>query len=115
MLSSFAFVSIASWADARRRERQTFYRSEAIKKVTEASGEGAAAALEIVRQEERVERRKRHEGQKLGGLISSAVGIGLMIFLHGVERQEPVYLVGFIPVLVGVALLTYVVLTPARD
>ena len=38
-----------------------------------------------------------------------------MIFLHGVERQEPVYLVGFIPLLVGVAQLAYVFLTPARD
>ena len=72
-------------------------------------------ALEIIRQQERADQRKRHEGQKLGGLISSAVGIGLMTFLRGVERQEPVYLVGFIPLLVGVALLAYVFLTPARD
>ncbi len=115
MLSVFAFVSVASWADARRRERQAFYRSETIKKIAESSGPGAAAALEAFRDLERLEFRRRAEGQKLGGLVSASVGIGLMIFLRAVDQREPAYLVGIIPILVGLALLCYAYLMVGRD
>jgi hypothetical protein len=115
MLAVFAFTSVATWADARRREREAFYRSETIKKVAESTGGGASAALEIMREQERSERRRHREGLKLGGLITAAVGIGLMIFLRAVERVEPVYLAGLIPLLVGGALLGYVFLSAGRE
>ena len=52
--------------------------------------------------------RHRRGGQRLGGLITLAVGIGLMVFLKAVATDEPgVYLVGLIPLLIGVALLAY--------
>jgi hypothetical protein len=115
MLSVFGFISIASWADARRRERQAFYRSEMIKKIAESPGAGAAAALEALRDNERLEFRRRVEGQKLGGLVSVSVGIGLMIFLRAVDQREPAYLIGIIPILVGLALLCYVYLIAGKD
>jgi uncharacterized membrane protein (GlpM family) len=40
-------------------------------------------------------------------LITLAVGIGMMVFLKALERSEPAYLVGLIPLLIGVALLAY--------
>jgi hypothetical protein len=52
---------------------------------------------------------------KLGGLITLAVGIGMMLFLHGMEHEEPVYLVGLIPTLVGVALLVYCFVLPPKE
>jgi hypothetical protein len=52
---------------------------------------------------------------KLGGLITAAVGIGMMIFLHGVEHEEPAYLMGTIPLLVGAALMAYAFLFAPKD
>jgi hypothetical protein len=40
-------------------------------------------------------------------LITAAVGIGFMAMVRGLEREEPAYLVGLIPLLIGVALLVY--------
>jgi hypothetical protein len=75
--------------------------------MAEASGEGAKAAVELLREEERIKASKTHEGLKIGGLVNLAVGVGLMIFLRALVGNEPVYLVGLIPGLIGVALLAY--------
>ncbi len=114
MLSVFGFISIASWADARRRERQAFYRSEMIKKIAESPGPGAAAALEALRDHERLELGRRVEGLKLGGMVTASVGIGLMIFLGAIDRREPAYVIGIIPFLVGLAFLCYAYLMAGK-
>ncbi|MGB9205498.1 MAG: hypothetical protein WCB94_16190 [Terriglobales bacterium] len=106
-IALFSFLSVAAWSDARRRERQEYYRSETLKKIAESSGEGAKAAIELLREQNNNVTRRRVEGMKLGGLITAVVGIGIMVFLHGLVREEPVYLAGLIPLLIGVALLTY--------
>jgi hypothetical protein len=35
--------------DSRRKEREAFYKAETFRRVAEASGEGAKAALEMLR------------------------------------------------------------------
>lgn len=106
-IALFSFLAVASWSDARRREREAYYTADALKKIAESSSEGAKSAVEYLQEQNRVASRKRIEGMKLGGLITTAVGIGLMVFLHGVEHDEPVYFVGLIPLLIGLALLVY--------
>jgi hypothetical protein len=108
-IALFSFLSVTVWSEARRKEREAYYTSETLKKIAESSGEGAKGALELLREQEKSAVRRRLEGLKLGGLITTVVGIGLMVFLHGiVEREDgPVYLVGLIPLLVGLALLIY--------
>lgn len=109
-IALFSFLAVASWAEARRKEREAYYTSEAVKKIAESSAEGAKSALELLREKEKNAFRRRLEGLKLGGLITAAVGIGVMVLLRGiVEREDgPVYLVGVIPLLIGAALLIYV-------
>jgi uncharacterized membrane protein len=121
-IALFSFIAVASWADARRREREAYYKSETLKKIAEAQGAGASSAIEFLREEalRRAEEKKnaarhRREGIKLGGLVTTAVGIGLMIFLRAIERDEPVYLVGLIPLLIGVALLAYSYLLAPKE
>ena len=106
-IAVFSWLAVASWSDARRREREAYYKSEVLKKVAEMQGAGAVSALEIMREEDRIAERRRQGGLRLGGLITLAVGIGMMVFLRAMERSEPAYLVGLIPLLIGVALLAY--------
>jgi hypothetical protein len=145
-------TAIGSWAVERRKEREAFYRSEAIKKIAEMQGavsepvlqvlrealrpkpespwaavavrathardqsetiqriaetQGSDAALEYMREDRRKAERRQREGIKLGGMITSGVGVGLFVFLRALVPDEPVYLVGTIPFLVGAALLIY--------
>ncbi len=106
-IALFSFLAVATWAEARRKEREAYYRSETLKKIAESSGEGAKSALELLREQEKNAVKRRLEGMKIGGLVTAAVGIGVMVFLHGIEHDEPVYLAGLIPLLIGVALLLY--------
>jgi hypothetical protein len=106
-IALFSFLGVASWSDARRKEREAYYTSETLKKIAESSGEGARSALELLREQEKNAVKRRLEGMKLGGLITAAVGIGVIVLLRGLEHEEPVYLVGVIPLLIGLALLAY--------
>ena len=104
-LSLFSFLAVSSWTDNRRREREAFYRAETIKKVAESQG-GASTALEFLRQQDLIDQRKRTEGLKLGGLVTAGIGVALMIFLHA-EAARSEYLVGLLPVIVGLSCLIY--------
>jgi len=114
-IALFSFLGVASWSEARRKEREAYYTAETLKKISESSGEGAKSAVEYLQEQNRNARQRRLEGIKLGGLITAAVGIGVMFLLHGLEREEPVYLAGLIPLLIGVALLVYAFMLVPRD
>jgi len=108
----WTFIAVVSWADIRRKEREAYYRHETMKKISEMPGE---SGLALLREDERNTARRRRENIKLGGLITAAVGVGLMSFLRAVDTQEAAYLVGLIPLLVGIALLTYSYLLAPKD
>lgn len=115
-IALFSFLGVAAWSDARRKEREAYYQGETLKKIAESSGEGAKAAMEMLHERERNELRRRREGLRLGGLVTAAVGIGVMVLLKAIVHDEPgVYLVGLIPLLVGVALLTYTYVMAPKD
>ncbi len=101
------FIPLTSWIESQRKEREAFYKAETMRRLTESSGEGAKAAIELLREQTRMETRKRNEGMKIGGVVNIGVGIGLLIFLHALVKDAPVYLCGLIPGFIGVALLTY--------
>jgi hypothetical protein len=106
----FSFLSISVWVDGRKKEREAFYKAETLRRITETSGDGAKAAMDLLREESRMERIKKREGLKIGGLICVAVGVAMVIFLHALTKTDPgaPFLVGLIPGLIGVALLAYV-------
>ena len=88
------------------REREAYYRSETLKKVASAPG-GAAAVVEYLVQEDHRAARRRGEFSRLAGMITAAAGVGMMVFLRLLDNDRPVYMVGLIPFLMGVALMVY--------
>ena len=115
MICVFSFVSVAGWTEARRKEREAYYKAESLRRIAETPSDGAKYVLEIMREEERIRQDreraqefKKVEGMKIGGVVTIAVGVALMFFLHSVggDQRSSAYMVGLIPALVGVALFT---------
>ena len=106
-IAGIAWLAVVVWLGTRQKEKEDFHRSEVLKKIAETPGDAAQKVLEMMRQQEDEAKVRRREGIKLGGLITLAVGIGLMIFLFMIERKQPVWTVGLIPLLVGAALFGY--------
>ena len=79
--------------------------NDTYRKTYEPPGMGAEA-VRVPRQEENRRRQEQIEGYKLGGLITAAAGIGLGTFLY-FSSDSSVYLVGFIPIMVGLVLIFY--------
>jgi hypothetical protein len=110
------FIPLTSWIESQRKEREAFYKAETFRRLAESSSDSAKAAIELLREQTRLETSKKREGMKIGGLINIGVGVGLMIFLHALVTDAPVYLCGLIPGLIGVALLVYaLILAPKAD
>ncbi len=107
VISMFTFITFAVWFGTRQKEREAFYKAETLRRITESSGEGAKAAIDLLREEERLMRIKAREGIKIGGVVNLGVGVGLVIFLWALVGPK-VALCGLIPGLIGVALLVYV-------
>lgn len=94
--SLFSFLAVAFWANARRREREAFYRAETLKKIAETGTGDRSVALEFLREEAMLQGQRRREGLKLGGVVTIAVGLGRIIYLRAVEGGRD-SLVGVIP------------------
>jgi hypothetical protein len=103
----FAWLAVDAWVDARKKEREAFYRSETIRRITESGG-GPDGAIQFAREEERISTLKTRERVKLAGLICTAGGIGFGFFMFMIDLTQPVWSLATIPVLVGAAMLTYV-------
>lgn len=111
------FIPLVSWMDTRRKEREAFYKAETFRRLAESSGESAKAAIELLREQDRLKRINAREGMKVGGLVNIGVGVGLTIFLWVLLGHGPgsPYLCGLIPGFIGVALLSYALFLAPRD
>jgi hypothetical protein len=107
MVSVFSFVSINAFVDQRRKEREAFYRTELFKKLAESPADQAQRVLDLMREKDATAERRRREGLKLGGLVVTAVGLGLMVMLQLLAPHDMAWPVGLIPLLIGLVLLFY--------
>lgn len=108
-IALYSYLSINSFVQGRRKEREAYYLSETVRRLTESQGAGADAAIALIREEDRLWTIRRLEGTKLGRLITTGVGIGLMIFL-GIANDDNHLVgvaIGIVPLMVGPALLLY--------
>lgn len=100
----FSFIAVASWSDARRRERESYYKNDMLKKLADSSGPGASAAIEFLREQDRLETLRRRQGIKIGGIVVFATGVGLIPFLQAIIPHTPIFMVGVMLILIGVGL-----------
>jgi hypothetical protein len=102
--SLFTFLAVTSWSEARRKERESYYRNDMLKKLAESEGTAVNQVWQVLQEQERIARVRSRAGLRLAGLVVIGVGTGLMIFLGGLVPGR-VYLCGLIPLLIGCALL----------
>lgn len=118
VVSVFSFVAVAAWGDSRRREREAFHRHETYRKMLD-QGTSAEEVLGAMAREDRQQQERSIGGIKLGALITTAVGVGLMVFLYFLLRERardvPVFLVGLVPLGVGLAMGYYAFVLAPRD
>ena len=82
------FLPITTWLESQRKEREAFYKAETLRRVSEASSDGARASLEYLREQSRIVRIHTLEGLKIGGLIMTSVGVGVAVLLWFVAGHD---------------------------
>jgi len=104
---AMSLVAVLGWFNLRKKEREAHYRSETLRRITQSPD--PAAAMAFLREVEKAEAARTRNGARIAGLVTIAAGVGLTIFLNAAVFGAPrlFYLVGLIPILVGVALLVF--------
>jgi hypothetical protein len=111
----FAFVSVVIWTEARRKEREALYRAELLKKLAETPGPGADAVLASLREEDQRRHGRRREFVTLGGLLCLALGLAVLMAVgmsHSHDNSG--YVLAFVPMFLGVALIGHARLVMGR-
>ncbi len=105
IVAFFAFLAVLVWTRHRRRERDAYYRHELGKQLVEKGVPGEEISA-VLRQESRDLWLNRREGLKLGGLLTLLAGVGFMLAFAWMD-DEPIWMIGWIPVAIGLALVIY--------
>lgn len=109
------WFSIWTWSVQRRKEREAYYRFEALKRLAEQPGGAGNQALELMREEEQRRRRRAREGIKLAGMLVFVFGVATFGLLKRAEPNEAHYVLSFFPLLIGATLLVYAYVLAPRD
>ena len=106
-VSVFSFAAVAYWSISRRRERESLYLNETLRKISELHGQ--QAMFEYLRESERIRTRRFLAALNVGGILTASLGVALTIFLFANQSTHDVhaYFVGLIPLLMGLGLLAY--------
>jgi len=113
-IALFTFLAVVGWAAERRRERETYYRYEFRKRLVESGQMSGTDLRELQRYENESEAQRRRQGLLAAGMIVAGTGLGLLLGLRFIE-DEAVWMVGYIPLFIGVGMLLYaVVLAPKQ-
>ena len=111
-VSLFSFLAVASWSDARRRERESYYRYEMVKRGAESQGSSmdsalqlmAAQDLELLREKEGIEMGHSQSALRVNGLVVGALGLAPLAALPWLSYNATALVFGLLLAFVGVAL-----------
>ncbi len=107
-IALFSFLAVATWAGQRRKEREAYYRYEFRKKLVEAGEMNTSQLQALMHFEYETELWRRRQGMLSGGFIVAGVGLGVLFGLRFIE-EEAVWMVGYIPFFLGLAMLLYAI------
>jgi hypothetical protein len=105
ILSVFVFLVVIVWTRQRRREREAYYRHELAKAMISRGADADEVVRMLRKSSSRVA--ERREALKLGGLLTLAIGVGFMLGFQWIPTEEPIWKIGFVPALLGGAMLAY--------
>lgn len=112
LLLVFAWTSVTYWISARAAERKMRERYALLKHLSERPTESVQIVLDQLRQDDaREEERLRtkavttRRGKLEGGFIMIVLGLALGLFLRMLGPQMALWLIGLMPVLVGIVLV----------
>jgi hypothetical protein len=101
----FSLAAVWAWAINRRRERESLYQDETVRKISETHGQ--QAVIDYLLEVERIRARRLQSAYTVGGIVAACGGAGLMIFLFPSPNPERTYLVALIPLFIGLGLIAY--------
>jgi hypothetical protein len=108
----FTFLAVATWAEQRRKEREAYYRYEFRKNLVAAGKMDATDVRALVEYENESDMYRRRAGSLVASFVLTGVGIGLLLGLRWVD--ENVAMIGWIPLMIGVALMVYSAIVAPR-
>ncbi len=114
IIAVFTFLSVASWAQQRRRERESYYSFEFRKNLVEAGKMDASDVRELIHYEQQTQMYKSRQSSIVGGFVLLGVGAGMLLGLRWITEAD-LWMVGFIPLCIGVALTIYALFVAPRD
>lgn len=107
-IALFCWLAVVGWAKHRRGEREAYYQYETEKRLLDKGEEGATQILRLRHQKERARWLQRREGLRLGGAVTTTLGVGILIGLQFVDTGDlSLEGAGGIPLIIGLALLLY--------
>ena len=104
----FSFLAVIGWAEERRKEREAYYRYEFRKKLVDAGEMNAGQVQELIQYEFETEQARRRQNLVAAGFILTGVGLGMLFGLQFI-RDEDVWMVGGIPLFIGLGILAYAI------
>ncbi len=107
-VATLTFVTIVVWAESRRKERQEFYKFEFRKRLVETGKMDAAAFTSLVQYEHELGLQQVRQKLTVAALVFVGTGVGTCIGLQFISGS--VWMVGFIPLSIGLCMLAYGVL-----
>ena len=104
-IALFTFLSVASWAEQRRKERESYYRYEFRKQLVEAGKMDGSDVRELMRYEQETTLYRARQSSLAGGFVLMGVGVGMLLGLQWID--EGVWMTGYIPLFIGIAMMVY--------
>jgi len=111
-IALFTFLAVATWAEQRRKERESYYRYEFRKHLVEAGKMDASDVRDLMRYEQETMLYKARQSSLLGGFVLLGVGAGILLGLQWIP--DGVWMVGYIPLSIGVAMMIYALFVAPR-
>jgi len=111
-IALFTFLAVATWAEQRRKERESYYRYEFRKHLVEAGKMDARDVRELIQYEQESQMSRARQSSLVGGFVLIGVGLGMLLGLQWVG--EGVWMVGYIPLFIGISIMIYALLVAPR-